>query len=150
MNGALCGLSPEHERVICAAAGAHSIWPEDFSSTIREYSASEHPHRPPTGFGGQWSPMTRMPIRSSSRPTIPAFCVFVCSLPLDGKMMAEQAHPRASANPDAPPTFPTPVLTSRSKPMADDRTIRGSQDRQRINMSENYEAAYWPKKWGIS
>jgi hypothetical protein len=34
--------------------------------------------------------------------------------------------------------------------MADDRAIRGSQDRQRINMSENYEVAYWSKKWGIS
>lgn len=34
--------------------------------------------------------------------------------------------------------------------MADDRTLRGPQDRQRINMSENYEVAYWTKKWGIS
>jgi Protein of unknown function (DUF3606) len=34
--------------------------------------------------------------------------------------------------------------------MADDRTKRGSEDRQRINMSENYEVAYWSKKWDIS
>jgi Protein of unknown function (DUF3606) len=34
--------------------------------------------------------------------------------------------------------------------MADDRTIRGSQDRLRINMSEDYEVAYWSQKWGIS
>ena len=34
--------------------------------------------------------------------------------------------------------------------MADDRTLRGRQDRQRINMSEDYEVAYWSKKWGVS
>ena len=34
--------------------------------------------------------------------------------------------------------------------MADDRTLRGQQDRQRINMSEDYEVAYWTKKWGVS
>jgi hypothetical protein len=34
--------------------------------------------------------------------------------------------------------------------VADDRTLRGPQDRQRINMSEDYEVAYWTKKWGIS
>jgi Protein of unknown function (DUF3606) len=34
--------------------------------------------------------------------------------------------------------------------MADDRTIRGSQDRLRINMSEDYEVAYWSQKWSIS
>jgi Protein of unknown function (DUF3606) len=34
--------------------------------------------------------------------------------------------------------------------MADDRTLRGQQDRQRINMSEDYEVAYWTKKWDIS
>jgi Protein of unknown function (DUF3606) len=34
--------------------------------------------------------------------------------------------------------------------MVDDRTIRGPQDRQRINMSEDYEVAYWTQKWGVS
>ena len=34
--------------------------------------------------------------------------------------------------------------------MADDRTLRGQQDRQRINMSEDYEVAYWTEKWGVS
>jgi Protein of unknown function (DUF3606) len=34
--------------------------------------------------------------------------------------------------------------------MADDRTLRGPQDRQRINMSEDYEVAYWSKKWSVS
>ena len=34
--------------------------------------------------------------------------------------------------------------------MADDRTKRGSQDRVRINMSEDYEVAYWTKNWGIN
>jgi hypothetical protein len=34
--------------------------------------------------------------------------------------------------------------------MADDRSLRGPQDRQRINLSEDYEEAYWSKKWGIS
>ena len=34
--------------------------------------------------------------------------------------------------------------------MADDRGLRGQQDRQRINLSEDYEAAYWSKKWGVS
>ena len=34
--------------------------------------------------------------------------------------------------------------------MADDRSLRGPQDRQRINLSEDYEVTYWSKKWGIS
>ena len=34
--------------------------------------------------------------------------------------------------------------------MADDRSLRGPQDRQRINMSEDYEVTYWSKKWGVS
>ena len=34
--------------------------------------------------------------------------------------------------------------------MADDLTIRGPQDRHRINLSEDYEVAYWTRKWGIS
>jgi hypothetical protein len=34
--------------------------------------------------------------------------------------------------------------------MADDRALRGPQDDQRINMSEDYEVAYWSKKWGVS
>jgi hypothetical protein len=34
--------------------------------------------------------------------------------------------------------------------MADDRSLRGPQDRQRINLSEDYEVTYWSKKWGVS
>jgi hypothetical protein len=34
--------------------------------------------------------------------------------------------------------------------MADDRTLRGPRDRQRINMSEDHEVAYWTRKWGVS
>jgi hypothetical protein len=34
--------------------------------------------------------------------------------------------------------------------MADDRNLRGPQDRQRINLSEDYEVTYWSKKWGVS
>ncbi len=34
--------------------------------------------------------------------------------------------------------------------MADDRTKRGSQDRARINMSEEHEVAYWSEKWHLS
>lgn len=34
--------------------------------------------------------------------------------------------------------------------MADDRSKRGPGDRQRVNMSEDYEVAYWSKKWGVT
>lgn len=34
--------------------------------------------------------------------------------------------------------------------MADDKSNRGPQDRSRINMSENYEVAYWTAKFGVS
>ena len=34
--------------------------------------------------------------------------------------------------------------------MADDRALRGPRDRQRINLSEDYEVAYWTQKWGIN
>ena len=34
--------------------------------------------------------------------------------------------------------------------MADDRSLRGTQDRQRINLSEDYEVTYWSKKWDVS
>lgn len=34
--------------------------------------------------------------------------------------------------------------------MADHRSERGPRDRQRINMSEGYEVAYWSKKWGVT
>lgn len=33
--------------------------------------------------------------------------------------------------------------------MADDNTIRGPQDRSRINLSEDYEVRYWTDKFGI-
>ena len=34
--------------------------------------------------------------------------------------------------------------------MADDPKIRGSHDRQRINLHERYEVEYWTSKWHIS
>ena len=34
--------------------------------------------------------------------------------------------------------------------MADDKTNRGSQDRSRINLSEDYEVRYWTDKFGVS
>lgn len=34
--------------------------------------------------------------------------------------------------------------------MADDRILRGPRDRQRINLSEDYEVTYWSKKWDVS
>ena len=33
--------------------------------------------------------------------------------------------------------------------MADDRTVRGPGDRQRINLNERYEVQYWTSKWRI-
>jgi hypothetical protein len=34
--------------------------------------------------------------------------------------------------------------------MADDKNIRGPQDRTRINLSEDYEVRYWSQKFGIT
>ena len=34
--------------------------------------------------------------------------------------------------------------------MADDRPLRGGQDRNRVNMDQEYEARYWANKWGVS
>jgi hypothetical protein len=34
--------------------------------------------------------------------------------------------------------------------MADDRTQRGPQDRNRINIHEDYELKYWSKRFGVS
>lgn len=34
--------------------------------------------------------------------------------------------------------------------MADDKTLRAPQDASRISLSEDYEIAYWTKKFGIS
>ena len=34
--------------------------------------------------------------------------------------------------------------------MADDKTNAGVQDRSRIAMGEDYEVAYWTKKFGVS
>lgn len=33
--------------------------------------------------------------------------------------------------------------------MADDKSKRGGQDRERINMSEDYEVRYWTKKFDV-
>jgi hypothetical protein len=34
--------------------------------------------------------------------------------------------------------------------MADDRTLKGPQDRSRINLNEDYEERYWTQKFGVS
>lgn len=34
--------------------------------------------------------------------------------------------------------------------MSDDKNNRGSQDRSRINTSEDYELDYWTAKFGVS
>jgi hypothetical protein len=34
--------------------------------------------------------------------------------------------------------------------MPDDLSKRGGQDRDRINVHENYEVSYWTKKLGVS
>jgi predicted double-glycine peptidase len=34
--------------------------------------------------------------------------------------------------------------------MADDRTLKGPQDRSRISLSEPYEIQYWTKKFGVT
>ncbi len=33
--------------------------------------------------------------------------------------------------------------------MADDKTDRGPQDRSRIALGEDYEVAYWTRKFGV-
>ena len=33
--------------------------------------------------------------------------------------------------------------------MADDKSKRGGQDRERINMSEDYEVRYWTQKFDV-
>ena len=34
--------------------------------------------------------------------------------------------------------------------MADDKNVRGTQDRSRINVNEDYELRYWTKSLGVS
>jgi hypothetical protein len=34
--------------------------------------------------------------------------------------------------------------------MADDRTLKGQQDRGRISLSEDYEVRYWCEKFGVT
>ena len=34
--------------------------------------------------------------------------------------------------------------------MADDRTRQGSRDRSRIAIGEDYEVAYWTKRFGVT
>ena len=34
--------------------------------------------------------------------------------------------------------------------MADDKTLRGPQDRTRINLSEDYEVRYWTNKFAVT
>ena len=34
--------------------------------------------------------------------------------------------------------------------MADDRTLKGPQDRSKISLSEDYEVRYWCEKFGVT
>ena len=34
--------------------------------------------------------------------------------------------------------------------MSDDKSKKGSQDRSRINLNEDYEVRYWTKRFGVS
>jgi Protein of unknown function (DUF3606) len=34
--------------------------------------------------------------------------------------------------------------------MADDKTLKGPQDRSRISLSEDYEVRYWCEKFGVT
>lgn len=34
--------------------------------------------------------------------------------------------------------------------MADDRTLASGQDRNRVNLDQDYEVRYWTEKWGVS
>lgn len=34
--------------------------------------------------------------------------------------------------------------------MADDKTLRSPQDASKISLSEDYEVAYWTKKFGVT
>jgi uncharacterized protein DUF3606 len=34
--------------------------------------------------------------------------------------------------------------------MADDRSNRGGQDRQRVSVEQEHEVRYWTGKWGVS
>lgn len=34
--------------------------------------------------------------------------------------------------------------------MSDDKTQRGGQDRERVNVNEDYELAGWSKKFGVT
>jgi hypothetical protein len=34
--------------------------------------------------------------------------------------------------------------------MADEKSMRGPQDRNRINLSEDYEVRYWSEKFGVT
>jgi len=34
--------------------------------------------------------------------------------------------------------------------MADDTSVRGGQDRTRVNVNQEHELRYWSQKWGVS
>jgi hypothetical protein len=44
----------------------------------------------------------------------------------------------------------SPAASLKDRNMTDDRSIRGSGDRARINMQEDYEVRYWTQKWNVS
>jgi hypothetical protein len=54
-------------------------------------------------------------------------------------------------DPEPPPFLHVLVsATVRETTLADDPSKRGSQDRSRINTSEDYEMCYWSRKLGVS
>lgn len=34
--------------------------------------------------------------------------------------------------------------------MADDKTLRGPRDGDRVNVNEDYEVRYWTRKWNVT
>jgi hypothetical protein len=48
------------------------------------------------------------------------------------------------------PEHDVPFHYSEDFVMPDDKSIRGSQDRKRISLNEDYEVRYWSKKFGVS
>ena len=42
------------------------------------------------------------------------------------------------------------MLLTEEDPMADNKSIRGPADRNRINLKQDYEKEYWKKKFRVS
>jgi hypothetical protein len=63
---------------------------------------------------------------------------------------AALADADAAATARAIPSRNAPHHTSRRPNMSDDTNLRGPSDRNRINLSEDYEVRYWSQTFGVS